>query len=86
MSTPETSPETVLITQFSTALQEFGEAHKGRESPGEPPVNPLLLGLTPGEFVLRALGSIRAAELEQALLLLPFSYALDPAGLSLPLA
>ena len=39
--------------------------------------NPLLLGLTPAQYVLRALANIRSADLEQALLLLPFSFALD---------
>eukprot|EP00887_Chlorella_sp_A99_P006380 scaffold3.g6380.t1 len=38
-----------------------------------PPPSPLLLGLGPEEYVLRAVGAVRPAELEQALLLLPFT-------------
>ena len=36
--------------------------------------NPLLLGLTPYLYLLRALRSIKAPDLEQALLVLPFHY------------
>jgi hypothetical protein len=36
--------------------------------------NPLLLGLTPYKYLLRALRSIKAPDLEQALLVLPFHY------------
>lgn len=45
-----------------------------------PPANPLLLGLAPGGYVLRAVGAVRAADLEQALLLLPFTDALRLLG------
>jgi U3 small nucleolar RNA-associated protein 12 len=36
--------------------------------------NPLLLGLTPYKYLLRALRSVKAPDLEQALLVLPFHY------------
>ena len=42
-----------------------------------PAPNPLLLGLSPGAFVLRALTGVRANDLETALLLLPFVDALQ---------
>lgn len=38
--------------------------------------NPLLLGLSPSNYVLRAIGRVRASDLEQALLLVPFMDAL----------
>jgi hypothetical protein len=45
-----------------------------------PTANPLLLGLSPSTFVLRAVGRVRSSELEQALLLLPFPDALRLLG------
>lgn len=39
------------------------------------PTNPMMLGLTPAAYVLRAVSSVRSNELEQALLLMPFSDA-----------
>jgi len=53
-----------------------------------PPVlvpNMLLLGMDEGGYLLKALSSVRAAELEQALLLLPFSSARDLLTRLLPL-
>ena len=38
--------------------------------------NPLLLGLSPSNYVLRAIGRVRASDLEQALILIPFMDAL----------
>jgi U3 small nucleolar RNA-associated protein 12 len=38
--------------------------------------NPLLLGLSPSSYVLRAIGMVRASDLEQALILVPFMDAL----------
>lgn len=35
------------------------------------------MGLSPAQYVLAALEKVRPADMEQALLLLPFSYALD---------
>lgn len=54
------------------------KAHNAAAKP--PPPNPLLLGLPPAGYVLRAVGSVRSAELEQALLLLPFTDALRLLG------
>lgn len=44
--------------------------------PPRPPPNPLMLGLSPEAYVLRSVSSVRANDLEQALLLLPFADAL----------
>lgn len=38
------------------------------------------MGMSPAQYVLTALEKVRPAEMEQALLLLPFSYALDLVG------
>lgn len=38
--------------------------------------NPLLLGLTPSDYVLRSVSQVRGSELEQAMLLVPFTDAL----------
>ena len=51
------------------------QSHK--DNGNAPPTNPLLLGLSPEAYVLRSVGQVKAADLEQALLLLPFTYALD---------
>ncbi|EIE21123.1 transducin family protein [Coccomyxa subellipsoidea C-169] len=46
-------------------------------APGKaPPANPLLAGRSVEEYVLAAVGRVRAGDLEQALLVLPFSDAL----------
>ena len=42
--------------------------------------NPLLMGMSPRDYVLRALGAVRTADLEQVLLLLPFASALQLLG------
>lgn len=44
--------------------------------PKRPPANPLMLGQSADAYVLRAVSSVRANDLEQALLLLPFGDAL----------
>lgn len=50
---------------------------KARNPKAKPPApNPLLLGQAPGAYVLRVVARVRSAELEQALLLLPFTDAL----------
>lgn len=46
----------------------------------KPPSNPLMLGLAPGAYVLRCISGVRASDLEQALLLLPFADALRLMG------
>ena len=45
----------------------------------------LLLGLSEGAYLLKALAQVRAAELEQALLLLPYSAACELLERLLPL-
>ena len=57
------------------SLQEAASSSVARGKPAVQP-NPLLEGLAPGPYVLRALQKVRAAELEQALLMLPFADAL----------
>lgn len=54
---------------------------KARNPNAKPPApNPLLLGRSPSAHVLQVVGRVRAAELEQALLLLPFTDALRLMG------
>ena len=58
---------------YEQAFEEDPAASKG----GRPLApNPLLLGLPPEAYMLKQLGSVRAGDLEQALLILPFSDAL----------
>jgi U3 small nucleolar RNA-associated protein 12 len=53
------------------------QARAAGSTPGPFPPNPLLLGMAPGAFVLRAVSGVRSADLEHALLLLPFASALQ---------
>ena len=56
-------------------------ADKQRNPRAKPPVpNPLLLGRAPSAHVLHVVARVRSAELEQALLLLPFTDALRLVG------
>lgn len=57
-------------------LQEFAASHLGQGSQ-KAVANPLFMGMTPAQYVLAALEKVRPAEMEQALLLLPFNYALN---------
>lgn len=60
-------------------LVRAAQEHAGRDGggAGPPPApNPLLMGQTPEAAVLKALAGVRANELEQALLLLPYTDAL----------
>ena len=56
------------------------EKQLGGGGPKHAPPNPLLLGLSPAAYVLRAVGNVKSAELEQALLVLPFTAALELLG------
>ena len=58
--------------------QEFAASHPGQDVKAA--ANPMLMGLLPAQYVLGALEKVRPAEMEQALLLLPFSYALNLLG------
>uniref|UniRef100_A0A6A7G9N2 WD40 repeat-like protein n=2 Tax=Hirondellea gigas TaxID=1518452 RepID=A0A6A7G9N2_9CRUS len=73
-------------SDYDKALKASQERHSGwlvhpmDETPSEPstkepPVNPLLEGKTPHEYLIRQLKRIRAGDLEEALLLLTFNYA-----------
>lgn len=55
------------------AFEEDPAAGKGGK--GLQP-NPMLLGMTPEQYMLKQVASVRAGDLEQALLILPFSDAL----------
>ena len=56
------------------------EKQLGGGGPKHAPPNPLLLGLSPAAYVLRAVGNVKSAELEQAVLVLPFTAALELLG------
>lgn len=58
---------------YEQAFEEDPAASKGGRLLAS---NPLLLGLAPEAYMLKQLGSVRAGDLEQALLILPFSDAL----------
>ncbi|KAL4458578.1 hypothetical protein ABPG75_013443 [Micractinium tetrahymenae] len=65
-----------LAAEEDERMKEF-EEDKARNPKAKPPApNPLLLGQPPSAYVLRVVGRVRSAELEQALLLLPFTDAL----------
>lgn len=61
-----------LVEALDLAISE----EKRMKEDKNPQENPLLLGLTPSEYVLRALEQVRGSELEQALLLVPFTDSL----------
>ncbi|KAL4429403.1 hypothetical protein ABPG77_005177 [Micractinium sp. CCAP 211/92] len=65
-----------LAAEEDERMKEF-EEDKARNPKAKPPAaNPLLLGQSPSAYVLRVVARVRSAELEQALLLLPFTDAL----------
>lgn len=57
-----------------------GGKGKGQGGVKKPPSNPLMMGLSPGAYVLKCVSGVRAGDLEQALLLLPFADALRLMG------
>jgi hypothetical protein len=66
-----------LIVYCRDADASYSQARRVGSTPGAFPANPLLLGLAPAAFVLRAVSAVRSADLEHALLLLPFASALQ---------
>ncbi|KAL0021070.1 hypothetical protein WJX79_008561 [Trebouxia sp. C0005] len=56
--------------------EDYLKERQGDPSTKPPPPNPLMMGLDAGGYVLKAVGSVKAADLEQALLVLPFTEAL----------
>ncbi|KAK9805414.1 hypothetical protein WJX73_002742 [Symbiochloris irregularis] len=67
-----------LSAHETQRLQEDTNTANGDAAMTKPPqANPLMEGLPPGDYVLRALKRVKAAELEQALLMLPFADALN---------
>ena len=70
------------------AAAALGGSTELAQGPGKRPAlvtNLLLLGLSEGAYLLKALGLVRAAELEQALLLLPYGAACELLQRLLPL-
>jgi len=68
-----TSADAIIDALDMAAVEEKRLAEHdsdGQAGPFQP--NPLLLGLPPGEYVLRRIAGVRAADLEQALLVVPF--------------
>ncbi len=57
-------------------MQAFQDDTAARQGGRALPPNPLLLGLSPEAYMLKQLASVRAGDLEQSLLILPFSDAL----------
>lgn len=76
LETVSAADSIVEALDMATAEEErIKESRKAlRESDYVP--NPLLLGLSPSSYVLRAIGRVRTSELEQALILVPFMDAL----------
>lgn len=63
------------LPAYMQQLQDAqGESHGRKSSKQQQYRNPLLLGLTPYLYMIRALRSVKAPDLEQALLVLPFYY------------
>jgi len=60
---------------MASAEEERMQEAKGKKEAKVVP-NPLLLGLSPSDYVLRAVSRVRSSELEQAILLIPFLDAL----------
>ena len=61
-----------LVEAELAALEELEERQGAAKAKAKS--NPLLLGLSPYAYMVRCLRLIKAPELEQALLLLPFHY------------
>jgi len=96
--TPTLTPTLTLALSLTQALRQWesrgaaaaalGGSTELAQGPGKPPAlvtNLLLLGLSEGAYLLKALGLVRAAELEQALLLLPYGAACELLQRLLPL-
>jgi U3 small nucleolar RNA-associated protein 12 len=75
-----------LVAEETKRWSEFADDVAAAEAAGEanplsvvgtPPRNALLLGLTPSAYLLRVVRNVRPADLDQVLLVLPFTNALD---------
>ncbi|KAG2501235.1 hypothetical protein HYH03_001042 [Edaphochlamys debaryana] len=65
------------MDRLRAADKERAEAEKaGKPMPKPMPMNALLQGLAPSAYVLKVVGGVRSAELEQAVMMLPFADAL----------
>lgn len=60
------------LARFNEKMQAGGGATDEKTEPPRLVPNMLLLGLDQGSYLLKALSSVRTAELEQALMLIPF--------------
>ena len=71
--------------RFAEALAD-AQQHRGHSSSSAADIsvdisaNPLLMGLSPSDYVLRAVSQVRGSELEQAMLMVPFTDALRLLG------
>ena len=63
-----------LLEALELADQEL-QASRGNKTKGARGANPMLLGMEPPQYVLWVLRSIKSADLEQALLVLPLGHA-----------
>ena len=67
-----------IVEALDMAAAEEERINESRKAlrEGDYVANPLLLGLSPSQYVLRAVSKVRGSDLEQALLLVPFMDAL----------
>jgi U3 small nucleolar RNA-associated protein 12 len=68
------------VDSIVEALDMAAAEEERTAEPRPPPPNPLLLGLSPADYVLHVLGQVRGSELEQALVMMPFTDALRLLG------
>jgi U3 small nucleolar RNA-associated protein 12 len=61
--------ELAELDDFNARIEAGGASSKAKKQS-----NPLLLGLTPHKYMIRSLRLVKAPDLEQALLILPFHY------------
>ncbi|KAL5726209.1 Dip2/Utp12 protein [Ranunculus cassubicifolius] len=66
----------LIIDALDAADAEFKRITQHKEEKTELPPNVMMLGLSPSDYVLRALSNVHTNDLEQTLLALPFSDAL----------
>jgi len=82
LSAADSLSEAMELIEAEAARQRQHEAEHaiggtGGKTPQPLPPNPLLLGLAPADYLLKAVAAVRTSELEQTLLILPFTAALN---------
>ncbi len=70
------APRSLSACPAAAAAAAAAQELQANPAARPPAANPLLLGLSPGAYVLKVLAGVRSADLEQALLALPFTDAL----------